>query len=152
MKKCSLIGYGYTLRCVVFLLVCRVLCAKVIGATSSEGYLVYYGVNCDTQGRQKWVTQGHRPYRHSFSRSHTTSYRLIVAIISISKLARFFHTCLSAIWHLRLDDPDWVSARHLLLENSNDNVTSFDDTFSCLTGLTRMTDRRTDGQIDSRYN
>ena len=35
-----LFGYGCTLRRGVFFVVRRVLCAKVVGATSSEGFLL----------------------------------------------------------------------------------------------------------------
>jgi len=32
-------GYGRTLRRAVFRIVCRLVCAKVVGTTSSEGFL-----------------------------------------------------------------------------------------------------------------
>jgi len=39
-EKCFFCGYGRTLRRDAFLVVCRVLSAKVVGATSSEGILI----------------------------------------------------------------------------------------------------------------
>jgi len=38
--KVILFGYGCTLRRDVFFVLRRVLCAKVVGATSSEGFLL----------------------------------------------------------------------------------------------------------------
>jgi len=37
----SVFGYGCMLRRDASLVVCRVLCASVVGATSSEGFLVF---------------------------------------------------------------------------------------------------------------
>ena len=34
------LGCGCALPCDMFLVVCRVLCAKAVGSTSSEGFLV----------------------------------------------------------------------------------------------------------------
>jgi len=41
-ENCSFFGYGYKLRRDVLLVICRVLCAKVVSATSSEGFLVWH--------------------------------------------------------------------------------------------------------------